>query len=90
MNVKLHIDRLVLEGIPLSASQGAAVKAAMARELARLLRTHGIGGELQQSRMLSHIQAAGIDVRGSANHGALGRQIAQSVYRSVGKSGSVT
>ena len=37
MRVRIHIDRLVLDGFPLTAGQGRLVQAAVERELSRLI-----------------------------------------------------
>jgi hypothetical protein len=42
--VSLHIERLVLHGLPLTAGQGARMQASLERELARLVAARGDGG----------------------------------------------
>ena len=44
MNIKLHIERLVLDGLPVTRSQGPLVQAAMEAELARLMAEGGLAG----------------------------------------------
>ncbi len=44
MNVSLHIERLVVDGLPLTTAQGPAFHAALEGELMRLLREQGLGG----------------------------------------------
>ena len=41
MNIQLHIERLVLDGLPLTRREGALVQAAVETELARLNLTGG-------------------------------------------------
>jgi hypothetical protein len=41
MNIQLHIERLVLEGLPMSQHQSALVHAAVKKELGRLLDRNG-------------------------------------------------
>lgn len=42
MTVNLHIDRLVLDGLPIGAQEGPLVQAAIEAELARLIVAHGV------------------------------------------------
>ena len=41
MNINLHIERLILDGLPIEPRQRAQVQAAVEAELARLLRPAG-------------------------------------------------
>ena len=43
MNIELHIERLVLDGLPLGALDAVRVRAAVEAELSRLLTEGGIG-----------------------------------------------
>jgi hypothetical protein len=42
MTVRIHIDRLVLDGFALTAGQGRQVQAAVERELSRLVANAGV------------------------------------------------
>lgn len=84
MKLRVHIDRLVLDGYSLTAAETRVVKAAMERELARLLAREGVGQELRA-------RAAVADVRGGAFQPAsgeppprLGERIARSVHAGIG------
>lgn len=44
MNINLHIERLVLDGLPVQAQQGPAIQAALEGELLRLLKERGLDG----------------------------------------------
>jgi hypothetical protein len=85
MNVKLHIEQLILEGFPLPGTQGAAVKSAVEAELGRLVQANGIGTDLQHRQMLQQVGAPGFQYPAAATPGALGKQIARSVYAGIGK-----
>lgn len=86
MNVKLHIERLVLEGFPLSGSQGVGVKAAVEAELGRLMKANGISRELQQGQVFPLVRAGAFQPARNSTPRALGTQIAQSVYGGIGRS----
>ncbi len=82
-DIYLHIDRLILDGIDLPAGQGAAVQAALAGELSRLLTEGGLAGSLAGGGAFDSVPAAGIHLGEPASPAALGRQIARSVYGGI-------
>ena len=84
MKVKLHIERLVLDGFPLTAQQGAMVKAAMQAELTRLMAQTNIHADLRQSQSIARLQATPLQTGANMAPRTLGTQIARSVYGSVG------
>jgi hypothetical protein len=84
MNIKLHIERLVLEGLPLGRSQGPLVQAAVEAELARLLSEGGLAAELAAGGAVPSVPAEGIKLAGGGP-GDMGRQIARSVYGGIGR-----
>ncbi|WP_263352930.1 hypothetical protein [Acidicapsa acidisoli] len=86
MNVKLHIDRLVLEGIQLPGSQGAAVKAAVEAELGRLIKANGVSQEFRQGQVVQRVRAGAFQPARNSTPRMLGTQIAKSVYGGIGKS----
>lgn len=86
MNVKLHIDRLMLEGFQLSGSQGAGVKAAVEAELSRLIKANGVSQEFQRGQVVQRVRAGSFQPARNSTPRALGTQIAQSVYGGIGRS----
>jgi hypothetical protein len=85
MNIRLHIEHLVLEGLPMSRAQGAQVKAAVEAELSRLLLEHGVAGEFRSGIVVPSVNAAAMHVPRRATPGALGTEIARSVFSGVGR-----
>lgn len=83
MNVKLHIDRLVLEGLPLSASQGPAVQAALQAELVRLIQVGGIGGTPLPYDSVPRLQTPLVRVAGGTPR-SIGERVAASVHQGLG------
>lgn len=83
MNIELHIDELVLHGLP--AHQRYVIAAALERELTTLLRApHAAssfiaGGEHEQLEAGEFARAA------SAKPNALGAQVAQAVFAALQK-----
>lgn len=85
MNLKLHIDRLVLDGFSLSAAQAAAVKAALQAELVRLMKQHGVSTDLQHRQFIPQLRPAPFQPAREASPHVLGRQIARSLYGGISK-----
>lgn len=85
MNIQLNIERLVLDGLPLTRREGVLVQAAVETELARLLQTEGLSPVLTGGGMTPHLAAPGISFTPGGDPAALGTQIAHSVYGSIGK-----
>ena len=87
MNINLHIERLILDGLPIESKQGALVKQAVEVELTRLLEANGLSASLQAGGALRHLQANSIQLSSEKMPTQLGEQIAQSVYGSIGNEG---
>jgi len=84
MAIELRIDRLILEGLPLSAAQGALVQRAVEQELARLLAEGGLAESWHAGGALPLVQAAGITLAPGGSPAEMGAQIARSVYSGLG------
>lgn len=84
MNITLHIDRVVLDGLPVTRSQGALVQAAIEAELAQLLTEGGLASDLQSGVAVPHVKADAIQPTNN-NPRQLGQQIARSVYGGIGQ-----
>jgi len=82
--VSLHIERLVLDGMPLVAGQITQLQTAMQRELTQLLQRDGVGPALQGGAVPA-VQAPVIHMSTPFRPADLGRQIARSVHESLNK-----
>lgn len=82
MNINLHIERLVLDGVPLAPNQRPALQAAVAAELTRLLEQDGLQNRLSSGAFYS-VPAAGIQLPHDASPAQLGKQIAGTVYKGI-------
>ena len=78
MNVRLHIDRLVLDGVNVSAADRPRLQAAVEAELARLIEANGI------SPALASGVAPPITLAPKATPAQLGASIAGSLYGGIG------
>lgn len=85
MNVNLHIERLILEGIDLAPAQRPALHAAVEAELGMLLAKGGVGPDLASGGAVPSVQAGGFRMSRESNPTQLGQQIAVSVYGGIGK-----
>jgi hypothetical protein len=85
MNIRLRIERLVVDGFGLQASDGRAVKSAVQNELIRLLTATGLRHELRQGGAVPQVRAGGLQVGAKPSPRQLGTQIARSVYGGIGK-----
>lgn len=85
MNVNLHIERLVLEGINLAPHEHGLLQAAVEAELGRLLSAGGVSQELAGGVALPSLRAGNIQLGNRTGPAQLGQQIAQAVYGGIGR-----
>lgn len=85
MNINLHIERLVLDGLQIGPGQGVKVKAAVEAELSRLLQEGGLSSSLQGGNAPPRIRTNPMQVNGNEYPKNLGAQIARSLYGGIGK-----
>jgi hypothetical protein len=85
MNIHLHIERLILDGLPIGSGQGALVQAAVEAELSRLLVQGGIAPSLQSGGAVPSVRAEAIQFTAQSTPAQMGQQIAHSVYAGMGK-----
>jgi hypothetical protein len=85
MNIRLHIERLVVDGFGLQRADGKAVKSAVQNELLRLFSGEGLRHELQQGGALPQVRADALPAGTKTSPRQLGTQIARSVYGGIGK-----
>src|SRR6202008_474567 len=84
VNINLHIERLILDGLPVEPQQHAQVQAAVETELARLLVAGGVNSGLLTGAARPSLRAGAINVSNETNATHLGSQIAQSVHGGIG------
>ncbi len=84
-NIELHIERLILEGIPLAGGSPRRLQAAIESELTRLLGEGGLASYLAGGTALPRLAGPAIQLSGRNGPAELGRQIAGSVYGGIGK-----
>lgn len=85
MNVNLHIERLILDGVEVAPNQRHLLRAAVEAELGRLINLGGVGGEIGGGGTVPTVAGRSIQLQGNNGPGELGRQIAGAVYGGIGK-----
>ena len=85
MNINLHIDRVVLDGLRLDDGQQKILQATIEYELLSLIKEQGLRGELLGGGARPSVAADGIQLERGHSSAQLGRQIAQSVYGGLTK-----
>ena len=84
MNIRLHIDRLVIEGIDVAHASRAALRSAIETELARQIAAGGISPSLAGGIAVPNVSAPEITVPHGAKPAHLGGAIAGAIYGGVG------
>jgi hypothetical protein len=85
MNVNLHIERLILDGISIPHRQRPHLQAAVEMELTRLLAADGLAPNLLVGGAVPRVPAGAIQLTGESDPTYLGQQIAQAVYGGIGR-----
>jgi len=83
MNINLHIERLVLDGVNIAPGQRHLLQASVETELTRLLSNGGLTPAFIQGLALPRITVKAIQLPGN-NATQIGQRIAQSVYGGIG------
>jgi len=84
MKIRLHIERLVLDGLPLERRQAPQVQAALERELSRLLSAEGRGRDWRTDGAVARLKAPAIRLTKGNPPQAIGRDIAKSIHAALG------
>ena len=85
MNINLHIERLVLDGVALAPGQRNVLQAVVAAELMRRLSVGGLSPELTGGGGLPSVPANAIQLSSPFSPHDLGKRIASSVYSGICK-----
>lgn len=83
-DIRLRIERLVLEGIDLPAHQWPLLQAAVEEELGRFLTASGVAPHLVAGMTVASVPAAAIALTEQSNPIVLGQRIAHAIYTGIG------
>jgi hypothetical protein len=87
LNIELHIERLVLDGLTATPRERIQIRAAVETELSRLLSEGGLARELVNGGALPSLGASNIQLASGHDPWRMGEQIARAVYGGIGKQG---
>jgi hypothetical protein len=83
MKLQIHIERLVLEGLPVNGAGGHHVQGAVQAELAWLLSQAGLAHELQSGGAVPRLKTAEIAMTRDDKPTELGERIAQAIHGAI-------
>lgn len=78
MNINIHIERLILDGLRVASHESDSVQAAVERELSRLLTDKGF--DRLSAQAVPHVFAPHIQLTQDGKPSSLGHQIAQAIH----------
>lgn len=83
-NVSIHIDRLVIDGLPIGRQDGDVFRAALEAQIAEALQAEGVAERLATLSTTPSLRAPRV-VAGVGNHpSGMGRSVAQSLTEALG------
>jgi hypothetical protein len=85
MNITLHIERLILDGVPIALHHRSVVQAALEAELTMLLSTGSLDNDLLGSASVPGLRVGNVQLSSDGNPHRLGIQIAQAIYSGIGQ-----
>jgi hypothetical protein len=86
MSINVHIERLVLDGLPIARHQAPLIQMAVEAELARLLVANGLTPTLRSvGGATPSVHAPGIEFNSNSSPAELGHKIARAVYGGIGR-----
>jgi hypothetical protein len=83
MNIRLHIERLVLDGLPVGAHDGHLVQAAVEAELSRLLAAGLAPDVFGQGFAVPGVRSELVQLHNGATPQDIGTQVAQAVHGGI-------
>jgi hypothetical protein len=85
VNIEIHIDRLVLEGLNVPHHQHALLQTSLESELSRLVSEGSLGFGLLAAGSIPSLSGEAIQLHESLDPQKLGQQIAQVVYTGINR-----
>jgi len=80
MNIDLHIERLVLDGVALPPGAAGPMGAALEAELQRLLTERGIASGLARGGAIVRVSAPEADLTAARDPAGIGRAVAKAIH----------
>ncbi len=86
MKIAVHIERLVLDGLPVTAAESGQLHAAVTAELTRRLAAGGLAEQFSGGGAVPQLRAPSISLGQGDRADTIGRHIAHSVHAGIGRS----
>jgi hypothetical protein len=84
MDIRVHIERLVIDEALIGNGDRAALQAAVATELTQLLAAQGLGAAWRAGGAVPTVRGGTVEPAAGQDPARLGQQVAQAVYRRIG------
>jgi hypothetical protein len=84
VNIQLHIERLVLDGLPISRYEGVLMRGVVERELGRLVGGGALISHLASATAVPMLSGGVISLAGDSRPQRLGTQIAAAIHSGIG------
>lgn len=84
MNISVHIERLILDGLPIAQRDRAPLQASIEAELERLLTEGTLSIDLRAPGTTPRLTGGAIELIGDEEPPLLGKHIAQAIYGGIG------
>jgi hypothetical protein len=84
VSLRVHIERLVLDGVDVGPAERPALQAALETELARLLAEGGLSRTLATGGAIPSLRSAPLELAHGSTPAALGTAIAGAVHGELG------
>lgn len=88
MEIRVHIERLILEGIELPPGGLAAFQAAVESELGRLLQVSEVAPGLSSGGAVPEVGASSLHLTGLETPAQLGEKVAGALFTGIGSDAS--
>jgi hypothetical protein len=85
MNVRIHIERLVLNGLAVSAAEAPLIQEALQTELVRLIAEGGLSPGVLAGGAINSLGGGALRLKEGGTANELGEGIAGSVYGGIGR-----
>jgi hypothetical protein len=85
MNVNLHVERLILDGMDIPSRQQPAFQEAVIMELTRLITEGSLQLRLEADSAIHEMPAGTVQLSNGNEPTELGQQIARAVYGGIGQ-----
>jgi len=85
MDVRLHIERLVLDGVNLTPSERAVLVRSFQSELSRLIQVHGLSDGATQGFAVPSLPSCNASTTQPFKAAGFGVELARSLYSGLGR-----